>query len=117
MIDLATASAFSKNASEMLGVLAFFGILMGVLRWQHALRRDFVVAWIVVMTGIFMTQLPVYIGGMTGWGAELVLLSGISRSVQIVGSALFARAVLWGECSPVVLVFVIGAAALAAAML
>lgn len=116
-IDLATASAIGKNASECLAMLAVVGALVGIFRYRRAVRSDFVAAWIVVMVGVFVSQVPVYLGGMVGWGADLVLLSAIGRIIQITGAILFVRAVLRDECSPVAWVMVVGVALLAAVVL
>lgn len=117
LIDLATASAIGKNAAECLAALALVGAVVGVFRYHRAARTDFVAAWIVVMIGAFVTQIPVYLGGMTGWGANLVLLSAIGRIIQFVGAILFVRAVLRDEFSPVAWVMVVGVALLAAVVL
>lgn len=100
MVSLDLASAIARNAAQALGLLAFAGFTVGLFRWRHARRKDFLLAFIVFLLGTTIAQLPVQIGGMTGWNADLVLLSGIGRVTQDVGAVLFIRASLVGECPP-----------------
>lgn len=97
-IDLATASLIGKNAAECLGVMAIVGAVVGLFRLRTAARRDFILAWFVVMMGTVIVQVPVYLGGMTGWGVDLVFLSAVGRIVQNIGAILFVRAVLRDVC-------------------
>lgn len=116
-VAVATASAIAKNAAEVLGMLALAGALAGVARWPDARRRDFLAAFVLFLFGTFIAQLPVYIGGMVGWGADLVLVSAGGRIIQNVGALLFVRAALRDHCGPWGWVAVLFAAGLAAAIL
>lgn len=100
LMSLEAASAIARNAAQALGLICFAGFLAGLVRWPHAKRLDFLLAFLVFMFGTVVAQLPVYIGGMTGWGVDLVLLSGVGRWTQNLGGALFIRVMLLGQCPP-----------------
>lgn len=95
-----TASEIARNASEALLLFATIGAFAATLRWRRAPRLDFLGAVIVFLLGTAAVQLPVYIGGMTGWGPDLVLLSGLARWVSVLGCILYVRAALKDYCGP-----------------
>lgn len=97
-ITMEQAATFSRDAAQALGLMAFVGMLAGLARWKHAARKDFLFAFIVFLLGTVIAQVPVHIGGMTGWGPDLVFLSGVGRMVQNVGAALFIVASLRDRC-------------------
>ena len=97
-ITMEQAAAFSRNAAQALGLMAFVGMLAGLARWKHAARKDFLLSFIIFLLGTVISQVPVHLGGMTGWGPDLVFLSGVGRMVQNLGAALFIVASLRDHC-------------------
>lgn len=113
---LERAALFAKFAALALGLFSVAGFFAGLWRIRSALRLDLLLAWIVLAAGTTVAQSPVYIGGMTGWGVDLVTLSGAGRALQCLGVVLFVRGVFRGVCSDwgwrAIAVFVLGLAAL-----
>ena len=99
-MTLEIASAISRNASEALLLMCILGLVMAALRWRHATRRDFLVSFGAGLLGMGLGQVPVWLGGMTGWGPDLVLFSGLARWTQFAAAVLFVRAALRDYCGP-----------------
>lgn len=92
------AEMFLKNASELLAVLCFVGIIATVVRWRTSYRRAFLLAFAAFLAGTMMRELVVWFYGPRGWPDDAVHLSAVGRVVQIVGSVLFIRASLVRYC-------------------
>lgn len=92
------ASAYSRNAAQALGLFAVAGFVAGLLQMRDAVRPDLLAAWIVLAAGTALAQLPVQLAGMTGWGVEMVSLSGTARTIQCLGVILFVRGVFRDKC-------------------
>ena len=90
----------ARNSSETLMLLSFAGAAAGIWRWRRAPRRDYLLAFILFLLGSGLREVPVYIGGMTGWATELVLFSALARIAQVIGATLFVRASLADVCGP-----------------
>ena len=90
--------SLTANASQMLGLLAVVGVLAGAYRWRSAVRRDFLFSFMVFLAGTALRELPVLLGGVSGWSPELVALSGAARVLQIAGAVLFVRVALREAC-------------------
>lgn len=99
-ISMRLAAAIGENAAEALALLAVAGVVSGLLRWHKAARRDFMASFIIFLLGTALAQLPVYLGGMVGWGVDLIVVSAAGRLVQNLGAVLFIRASLRDECGP-----------------
>lgn len=96
-MNAADLTIVSTNAAQALGFLAFAGVITGMIRWRHAGRRDLLLAVIIFLLGTFIAQLPVHIGGMVNWSADMILLSAAGRLIQVLGAVLFIRASLQDE--------------------
>lgn len=92
--------ALGVNTSQALALLALIGVGAGLLRWRNATRRDFLLAFLIFLFGTALREVPVYFAGMSAWSINWVLLSGISRVVQLIGVVLFVRASLRDHCGP-----------------
>lgn len=99
-ISLRTAADIGENAAEVLALLAMAGVASGLRRWHKVSRKDFMASFIIFLLGTTLAQLPVYVGGMVGWGVDLIVVSAIGRLVQNLGAVLFIRASLRDECGP-----------------
>lgn len=91
-------NALLQNTSELLALLCAAGIAACVVRWPHANRRDFLLAFCIFLAGSLIRELVVYFYGATGWPPEAVNWSAFGRLVQIAGAALFVRASLKETC-------------------
>lgn len=101
MTAMEAATAISRNASEALAIMGAAGAALAAVRWPNAARKDFLIAFILVLAGTSFGQIPVYIGGMPGpWSAELVLFSGLARWTQLLGAVVYMRAALSDYCGP-----------------
>ncbi len=92
MIDL------MRNASELLALLCVAGVVAAMMRWKTAVRRDFLLAFIVFLAGVAMREMVVYRYGVTGWPTDALWWSAVARLVQITGAALFVRAAMREAC-------------------
>lgn len=99
-MTIETASAIGRHAAETVALFSVAGMLAGLWRYRWAERPDLLRAVLVFLLGTAIAQLPVYIGGMTGWGPDLVLVSAIGRYIQCAGCALFVRGSLKGQAPP-----------------
>lgn len=99
MISEQLARALAQNAAQALGLLAALGFIFGITRWRKALRKDYLLSFLVFLFGTAVSQAPVMIAGMTGWGVDMILLSAAGRLTQDIGAVLFIRACLAGVCA------------------
>lgn len=80
-----------NQTSQALGVLAFVGSLAAVYRWDKAVRRDFLLAFIMFMIGTSLREGVVYHWGNNQWGELPLIMSALARGLQLIGAVLFIR--------------------------
>ena len=91
---------FFFQSSQMLGVLAFAGAAAGWYRWDKAIRRDFLLAFILFLAGTGLREVPVYIWGLKDWPDLAFCISAAARLFQLAGAFLFLRYALRDICPP-----------------
>lgn len=92
------ADMLLRNASELLALLCFAGLIATVVRWPMSMRRAFLFAFGVFLAGTMLREIVVFWYGARAWPDEAVVLSMTGRIIQIVGSILFVRAALVRYC-------------------
>lgn len=99
-VDMDVAKFVANNAAQAIALMAFPAAALMLARWNNFVRKDYAVAFFLSLYSMIVMQVPVHVGGMTGWDANLVLLSGIGRWMFYLSAALFAHAMLKAECKP-----------------
>lgn len=95
------AKFIASNAAQAIALIAFPAAALMLAKWGNFVRKDYAAAFFLALYAMIILQVPVYVGGMTGWDAHLVLLSGVSRWMLYASAVMFARAMLKVECHPV----------------
>lgn len=91
---------FFNQISQALGVLGLCGALAAAYRWNKAIRKDFLMSFIFFMVGTSLREGVVYHWGNQQWGDLPLMLSALSRLMQVVGSIMFIRYATKDICPP-----------------
>lgn len=89
-----------NQVSQALGILALIGVMAAAVRWKNALRRDLLLAFAIYLLGSSVRESVVYYYGGQNWTELALLLSGLSRVIQLVGVTLFIWGAVREHCAP-----------------
>ena len=89
-----------NQVSQALGILALIGVGAAAVRWKRAVRRDLLLAFGIYLLGSSIRESVVYYYGGQNWDETALLLSGLSRVVQLVGVTLFIWGAVREHCAP-----------------
>lgn len=106
-----------QNASELLALLCVAGLGAALFRWRRAVRRDFLLAFILFLLGALGREVIVWAYGITGWPLTASHWSAAARGLQIVGAVLFVRVSLRDVCGEWGWILVVVAASVGAAFI
>jgi len=89
---------FFHQVSQALGILALIGVMAAAIRWKNAVRRDLLLAFAIYLLGSSIRESVVYYYGGQNWDETALLLSGLSRVIQLGGVTLFIWAAVREHC-------------------
>lgn len=102
------------HMSETLGFMSLMALLVAIIRFlrlnrevaaiqysasvDFSLRRQFLIGFSLYMAGAVIRESVVLSAGMSGWTETEVMISTISRLIQVAGACVYVRAATVPRC-------------------